>query len=104
MILGFPKRTVIIAAALVGFAFFFLLGGKEWFSQGFASGPCRFTVSADSLNVRAAPSAKAPIVDKIKSAEEINAYPVVKNGFRMLAETKWAADEFLEQRAGSVCA
>lgn len=103
MILGFPKRTVMIAAVLAGLAFFFVFGGDKWISQGFAAGPCQFTVSADALNVRGAPHAKAPVVGKVKDGETVNAYPVVKNGFRMLAETRWVADRYLDQRKGSAC-
>lgn len=103
MILGLPKRTMMIAGVAVVLAFFFLFGGNRWISQGFASGPCEFTVSADALNVRAAPHAKAPVVDKIAEGEKVKAYPVVKGGFRMLAETRWVADSYLERRTGSVC-
>lgn len=103
MLLGFPKRTLIIAGVLVVVGFLTLSGGLEKVLSSFKSGPCQFTVSADVLNVRALPSTKAPVVDTLSDGEELSAYPAVKNGFRMLSETKWAADKFLTKVPGTIC-
>lgn len=103
MLLGVPKRTLIVVALLVGVGLMVMTGGAEKIFAGFKGGPCRFTVSADTLNVRGAPARQAPLVDTVAQGEELRAYPVVKNGFRMVSETRWAADEFLTKVEGSVC-
>lgn len=103
MLLGFPKRTLIIVAALVVVGFLTLSGGLEKMFAGFKSGPCQFTVAADVLNVRALPTKKAPVVDTLSDGEELSGYPAVKNGFRMLSETRWAAEEFLAKVPGTIC-
>lgn len=102
MILGMPKRTLIIAAALLGVALLGTTGGVERLMGGFSES-CRFTVSADALNVRSAPHEKAPVMEQVAKGDEVDAKPVVKNGYRMLEANRWVSDEFLTSAAGSVC-
>jgi hypothetical protein len=64
---------------------------------------CRVTVTADVLNVRAAPALDAPIVGKFRKDAETDADKVVENGFRKIANDKWASDEFLAPKAGHDC-
>jgi hypothetical protein len=64
---------------------------------------CRVTVTADVLNVRAAPALDAPIVGKFLKNAETNADKVVENGFRKIANDRWAASEFLTPKEGHDC-
>lgn len=64
---------------------------------------CRVTVTADVLNVRAAPALDAPIVGKFLKDAETNADKVVENGFRKIANDKWASEEFLAPKDGYDC-
>ncbi|WP_246009698.1 hypothetical protein [Actinokineospora cianjurensis] len=60
-------------------------------------------VTADVLNVRAAPEAAAAVVGKFKTGAETDAEKVVQNGFRKLGENRWAATEFLKPLDGRDC-
>jgi|SRR5215470_550196 len=64
---------------------------------------CRVTVTADVLNVRAAPAMDAPVVDKYLKNAEVSADKVVENGFRKIANEKWASDQYLAPKAGHDC-
>jgi len=64
---------------------------------------CRVTVNADVLNVRAAPTMDAPIVGKFTKDAETDADTLVENGFRRLADERWAANEYLTPKAGHDC-
>ncbi|GLZ42467.1 hypothetical protein Acsp05_60910 [Actinokineospora sp. NBRC 105648] len=64
---------------------------------------CRVSVTADILNVRVAPDAKADVVGKFKQGAETDADPAVQNGFRKLGENRWASTEFLKPLAGRNC-
>lgn len=104
MILGIPKKTLLIVAVLVGIGWVYLQGAGPKTSEG-AETPaaCRMTVNADVLNVRGGATTEADIVGKLKQEAETNAEPVVENGFRKLAENKWAAEEFLQPIDGARC-
>lgn len=103
--LGIPKRTLIIVAVLAGVAYVYALGSDQRSSNAETGAPpaCRVTVTADILNVRAGPGMDAEIVGKLKQNTETDAQPLVRNGFRELAEGRWAADEFLEPVDGARC-
>ncbi|QWF79470.1 SH3 domain-containing protein [Amycolatopsis sp. CA-230715] len=95
MILGIPKRMLIIGAVLIGIGLIYVVGQGKQFSSGASSG-CRVTVTADVLNVRGAPLATAELVGKYNQNAEIDAQPEVQNGFRKLADNKWASTQFLK--------
>lgn len=105
MILGVPKRTLIIFAVLLGIVLIYLLGAGKDKSQGATGGSagCKVTVTADMLNVRAAPDPNAQIVGMVNQNAQTAAEPVVQNGFRKLAENKWAKKEFLKPVEGTNC-
>lgn len=111
MILGIPKRALIVAAVLVGIALIYILGnaeqkrGADPGSTGGDGGPgCRFTVSADVLNVRSSPSTQAKILGKVHEDDTVDAQPTVRNGFRKLADQGWVAEEYLTPLDGASCA
>lgn len=101
MLLGIPKRSLMIAVALVGIALVNILGDgrqqgtEESGGETPASPGCQFTVTADVLNVRKAPSTDASIVRKVRQDVTVNAVPTVRNGFRKLADAGWVSEEFL---------
>ena len=64
---------------------------------------CRVAVTADVLNVRASPDAKAQIVGKFQRNAEADAEEVVQNGFRKLAEGRWVANDFVKPLQGRDC-
>ncbi|WP_158880977.1 SH3 domain-containing protein [Amycolatopsis anabasis] len=108
MILGIPKRVVIVLAVLIGVLVVYLMGSAKRPSEGApgggaAPGGCRVTVTADVLNVREAPAATAKLAGKYQQNAQVDAQPVVENGFRKLAENKWAASEFLKPVDGAPC-
>lgn len=108
MVLGIPKRAMIIAAVLVGVALVYILGDAERRqdgSGGSGSGGagCTFTVSADVLNVRSSPSTRAEILGKVEQEATVEAEPTVRNGFRKLADDGWAAEEFLTPVEDASC-
>lgn len=106
MFLGIPKRALIIVAVLAGIGLIYLMGTTRQASEGATGGGsagCRVTVTADVLNVRAAPDAGSEIVGKFNQNAETDAQIEVQNGFRKLADNKWAKTEFLQPVSGTNC-
>jgi hypothetical protein len=105
-----PKRTLIVVAVLVGVVILYVLGkDKQDADNANPAAPaastsaCRVSVTADVLNVRAAPDSKAQIVGKFQRNAEADAEKVVQNGFRKLAEGRWVANEFVQPMQGRDC-
>lgn len=103
MVLGVPKRTLIIAMAFVGVALIYLYGSEQRATDAPANAGCTLTVNADVLNVRSAPSTTARIVGKFPMDATVTAQPTVRNGFRMLEADRWAADRFLTPMDDAAC-
>jgi len=110
VILGIPKRALTIAAVLVGVAVIYIMGngdpqaGGQSGGSANATGPgCQFTVSADVLNVRAAPSTNSQVIDRVTQDETVDAEPTVRNGFRKLADKGWVAEEFITPVEDASC-
>lgn len=106
MLLGIPKRLLIIAAVLVGIGIIYVMGVDKRASEGATGGGstgCEVTVTADVLNVRAAPDINAEIVGKFNQNAQTGAEPVVQDGFRKLAENKWAKTDFLQPVDATKC-
>ncbi len=108
MILGIPKRTLVITAVLAGVLFVYILGDErrgigDIDVGGSAEPGCQFTVTADVLNVRSAPSTDADVVDKVTRDETVAASSTVRKGFRKLGDERWAAKEFLTPVSGASC-
>ena len=107
MLLGIPKKIIIIAAAGIA-GFIFIMGLGKNVSEGLpGSSPsptgCKVTVTADVLNVRAEPASGAQIVGKYQRNAETDAQLEVQNGFRKIADKKWASAEFLTPVNGAKC-
>jgi hypothetical protein len=103
VILGIPKRAVIIAAVLAGIGLIYVMGADRRAASQSGTTGCRVTVTADVLNVRAAPESNAPVVGKFNRDAETGAETQVQNGFRKLADNKWASSEFLKPVDGANC-
>ena len=110
MILGLPKRALIIAAVLVGVSVIYIMGGepRAGGSAGGGSthtnGPgCQFTVSADVLNVRAEPSIRSKVIRQLTQDETVDARPTVRNGFRKLADDGWVYEEYIPPVEDAPC-
>jgi uncharacterized protein YgiM (DUF1202 family) len=70
---------------------------------GGASGPCTVTVTADVLNVRISPDNNAPVVQTYSKGEVVSADRTVRNGYRQLGPSRWAAQAYLNPMPGSHC-
>lgn len=103
MVLGIPKRTLIIASVVIGVALVYILGNERRFTDSPMGASCELSVSADVLNVRSAPSTTARIVGKFQQDATVTAQATVRNGFRMLEADRWAAEEFLTPLDGADC-
>jgi hypothetical protein len=105
VILGIPKRILIIIAVLAGVGLIYA-GGVDKQSAGATGGSstgCKVTVVADVLNARSAPDATAGIVGKYNKDAQVDVQPVVQDGFRKIADGKWAKTEFMQPVTGSAC-
>lgn len=105
MVLGLPKKVVVIAVVLIGIGIIYVMGVNKRASEGATGGStgCKVTVTADVLNVRNAPDPNAGIVGKFNQNAETGAEVDVQNGFRKLADNKWAKTDFLRPVAGTNC-
>lgn len=65
---------------------------------------CQLEVSGDGLNVRAAPSADAELLDRLVRGARVDGTRVVTDGFRQLEDGRWASDQFLTPLPGTDCA
>lgn len=104
---GLSKRTTMVVGIGAGVIALYLLGNdrypQETAETSAEQSQCRVTVIADVLNVRSAPALDAPIIGKFNRDAETDADKVVENGFRKLAENRWAAEEFLAPKSGYDC-
>ena len=65
--------------------------------------PCTVTVTADALNVRSSPDGGAPVVTTYVKGAVVSAERTIRNDFRQLGPSKWAARAFLVPTPGSDC-
>ncbi|GGS24031.1 MULTISPECIES: SH3 domain-containing protein [Actinokineospora] len=100
-----PKRALLIGGVAV-VALVYSMGMEppngETAPTG-GEGACKVIVTADVLNVRAKPDVKSEIVGKFNMGAETVADKAVENGFRKLAQDRWAAEEFLKPLPGHDC-
>jgi hypothetical protein len=103
VILGIPKKILIIGALAVVVLIYIVSANKQ--PAGATASPtgCKVAVTADVLNARSAPVPGAGIVGKYLKDAQVDAMPVVQNGFRQLDKDKWASTQFLTPTAGSHC-
>ena len=104
MILGIPKKVLIVVVVLVGIGIIYVMGmDKRNSDAAGGSTGCKVTVTADVLNVRAAPDPNAEVVGKYNQNAVTGAEVQIQNGFRKLADNKWAKTDFLQPVAGTNC-
>ncbi|HEV8555504.1 MAG TPA: SH3 domain-containing protein [Actinophytocola sp.] len=102
-----PKRTLVIGGVLAAVLVLYVLGSDK--QQNNNSSPtgnttqCRVSVTADVLNVRAAPDVTAQIVGKFTKGQETDADKVVQAGFRKIGENRWIATDFAQPLSGRDC-
>lgn len=102
---GLSNRAMILIGGGAAVMALLVYGDKPPQDAAAAADPtqCRVLVTADVLNVRAAPALEAPIVGKFLKDAETNADKIVENGFRKIADDRWAATEFLVPKEGYDC-
>jgi len=105
VILGMPKRALLIGAALVVVVLISVF--KPWDDASAGSdgseSRCQVSVTADMLNVRAEPDIDSEVVDQLERETEIEATTEVRDGYRRIATDEWASDEFLEPLQDASC-
>ncbi len=102
MILGFPKKIVLIVGVLIAVVIIYAVNTNKQASGASATG-CKVAVTADVLNARETPDGNGKIVGKYLKDAQFDALPGVQNGFRKVADAKWVAAEFTKPVAGSNC-
>lgn len=102
---GLSRRAMILMGGGATVLVLYAYGDKQPQDAAAATDPaqCRVTVTADVLNVRAAPALDAAIVGKFVKNAETNADKTVENGFRKITNDKWASDEYLKPKDGHDC-
>lgn len=106
MLLGIPKRTLLVFAFLIAVVLIYVFGSERGVSagtDGSSGADCRVSVTADVLNVRAGPSIDAKVVDQVGNETETDATTKVTNGYRKIADGRWASDRYLQPVDGARC-
>ena len=106
MLLGIPKRTLLIFAFLAVVVVIYVFGSERGVSAGAggeSGADCRVSVVADVLNVRAGPSIDANVVGQLVRDAETDATTTVTNGYRKITGGRWASDEYLRPVDGARC-
>jgi hypothetical protein len=105
-VFGLSKRGMALIGGGAAVLALMVYGDEQPQNAEAAANPaeCRVTVTADVLNVRATPALDAPIVGKFLKDAETSADKIVENGFRKIANDRWAAEEFLMPKEGHDCA
>jgi hypothetical protein len=104
VLLGIPKKILIVGVLAV-VVLIYVVGANKQPAGATDASPtgCKVTVTADVLNARSAPVPGAGIVGKYLKDAQVDAMPVIQNGFRQLAANKWASTQFLTPTADSHC-
>jgi hypothetical protein len=98
-------KIVGILALVLTVLVFIDRGGVAQVTANVATGStgCQVVVVADSLNVRAGPSETAPVIETLHRDSVRDAQKTVQNGYRLLQDNRWAANQYLAPTLGSVC-
>lgn len=95
---------VLVAGALLTLIAIIDRGGlDETVSTADGSTGCQLEVIAEELNVRAAPSQDANLVETLFRGDRVDGTRVVTEGFRALENNRWAAEQFLTPLPGTDC-
>ncbi|HVV23037.1 MAG TPA: SH3 domain-containing protein [Pseudonocardiaceae bacterium] len=92
---------VVVGLLIVVAIIFFAQNSKKTGAQTGTTGGCQMQVTADVLNVRAAPNKKAKVVGKLNNGAIKSATTTVQNNYRELTTDQWVDDEFLKTISGS---
>lgn len=106
MLLGIPKRTLLVFAFLIAVILIYVFGSDRDVSagtDGSSDADCRVLVTADVLNVRAGPSLDAEVVDQLTNDAETDATTKVTNDYRKISDGHWASDKYLRPVDGAHC-
>lgn len=109
MILGMPKRALLIGAFLVVVVLIYVFSSGNDATAGSdgdsddAAAQCEVSVTADTLNVRAEPDIDSDIVDQLEEDTEVEASTKIRDGYRELDDDRWAAAKFLEPVEDADC-
>lgn len=109
MLLGIPKRTLLVFAFLAAVVLIYVFGSEPGASAGGGSGGsgagagCRVSVTADILNVRSGPNLDAEVVGQFARDARTDATTKVTNGFRKISGGRWASDQYLRPVDGARC-
>lgn len=101
---GLSRRMVIVVGVLVVVAILFFIqnskkpGGAQNTSS---NGACQIQVTADKLNVRAAPNGSAKVVGTLTTGAIKPATSTVQNNFRELAANQWVSEQFVKTLSSS---
>jgi hypothetical protein len=105
VLLGMSKRVLFVLGLLVLVAVVYVIQGvKKVHAQqpgSTTTGQCQVQVVADVLNIRSSPDGKGPVVGKLNTGAIMTAQASVQNGYRKLADNRWAASQFLKPVSGS---
>lgn len=105
------KRTFAVGGVLLGVLVLYVLGSEKQRNESGTPGSepaanpgqCRVTVTADVLNIRAAPDLGAKIVDKFNRGQQTDADRTVQNGFRKIGENRWISTRYISPMSGRDC-
>ncbi|MGW0518888.1 SH3 domain-containing protein [Crossiella sp. NPDC003009] len=101
------RPVLLVGAAAIGL--FVLSFGSD--AQGDKPGDkpadgqprCEFHVQADLLNVRSGPGPGHKVVTRLRKDALTGGHGETKDGFRKLADDRWAATEFLKPDSRNTC-
>jgi uncharacterized protein YgiM (DUF1202 family) len=102
-----PKQTLVIGGVLaVGLILYGMSSGQQPSQNSTPTAnttQCRVTVTADVLNVRAAPAVSSQKVGQLTRGQETDADKAVQNGFRKVGENRWISADFVKPLSGRDC-
>ncbi|KAA2264595.1 SH3 domain-containing protein [Solihabitans fulvus] len=104
--LGIPTRKLVVVGVLVAAAaLWYANSGKRFELPSTVANTtqCKVTVTADILNIRSGPADDQPIVATMLRDTVTPAQKTVQNGYRMLADGRWAHQDFLSPTSDSNC-
>ncbi|ATE57322.1 MULTISPECIES: hypothetical protein [Actinosynnema] len=95
------RGLVVLGVVGVAVAMYAISGGQR-FGSG-APDPCRVEVAVEVLEVRGGPDTALPVLSTAPRGAVLDAQRVVQNGFRLLADDRWVAQEGVATAAGADC-
>jgi hypothetical protein len=97
------QKWVVGGAVALGILLLVSEHNSQTTSGSSGTRPCTVTVTADSLNVRSSPDNNASVVETYSKGAVVSADRTIRNDFRQLGPSRWAAREYLNPTPGSDC-